>query len=526
MQAEHRISSLKLVIDTTDQVSALAARRQLTESWQNELGPVLESAFDKLPNNDHYLHIDRVELKIKVDSLSELAGAVSDELFDALQQKLVSLPEHSALVNTSVNAQGEPLLLSQTPFSQTLSLETLTQEQQYAKQWAPGELIQHYLEYGHKPWFVDLLEFENIIGAQLAERQSDLVRLAESKDDINVWYRLIDLLLINSETYVVDLMQKMFSSEASFNTLIEKLIQPLTAPNLSVSSLAGYDRIWLIISLISIKRPSLISQLNATPNMLPPVHAWKAILDECALSEVERSEVAPELLQTISEMFSEPLNKHVDNATPAGETAVSSAVDLPDASISSDVIEIKTDVTTLRDSEAEESISELVDYAGLVIVTPFLQKFFNNRGLEIEQAKQQSQHFASTDLAYAATLLHAIATGERECREYQLDFIRLLLGIEKNTVIPTADLVLGDEDLSSVDDLVSAIIGHWTALGSVSINGLRESFISRNAMLSDNEKSWQLHFERMGHDVLLDRLPWSMQTVKLPWMSKPINVNW
>ena len=42
----------------------------------------------------------------------------------------------------------------------------------------------------------------------------------------------------------------------------------------------------------------------------------------------------------------------------------------------------------------------------------------------------------------------------------------------------------------------------------------------------ESRQSWLLRVERLGHDILLDRLPWTISVVKLPWMDEMVQVEW
>ena len=58
------------------------------------------------------------------------------------------------------------------------------------------------------------------------------------------------------------------------------------------------------------------------------------------------------------------------------------------------------------------------------------------------------------------------------------------------------------------------------------MDGLRSSFLEREGRLSEGEQGWQLQVQRVGFDVLLDQLPWGIGCVSLPWMNRPLFVEW
>lgn len=56
--------------------------------------------------------------------------------------------------------------------------------------------------------------------------------------------------------------------------------------------------------------------------------------------------------------------------------------------------------------------------------------------------------------------------------------------------------------------------------------GFQRSFIERPGKLEQREDKWVLYVENRGYDILLDSLPWSYRTIRLPWLKKKINVVW
>jgi hypothetical protein len=69
-------------------------------------------------------------------------------------------------------------------------------------------------------------------------------------------------------------------------------------------------------------------------------------------------------------------------------------------------------------------------------------------------------------------------------------------------------------------------VDHWGTLGRTSVAGFRASFLRRRGLLWEGEGGWRLRVEPRGFDVLLGRLPWGFNVVRLPWMSRPIFTDW
>ena len=118
-----------------------------------------------------------------------------------------------------------------------------------------------------------------------------------------------------------------------------------------------------------------------------------------------------------------------------------------------------------------------------------------------------------------------LACGEVHIPEYQLVLAKLLCGLALN--VPVDYLVqITEAQQREANLLLQAAIDHWGALGSTSPDGLREGFLKRPGKLSHLQTGWKLQIEHQTMDILLDRLPWGLGIVKLPWMQEMLKVEW
>ena len=83
-----------------------------------------------------------------------------------------------------------------------------------------------------------------------------------------------------------------------------------------------------------------------------------------------------------------------------------------------------------------------------------------------------------------------------------------------------------DEDQEKAQAVLRSVIKHWGALGEVSPAQLQHSFLMREGRLRQNELDWELKVEQKGYDIMLDRLPWGLSTVMLPWLEGTLHVEW
>jgi len=156
--------------------------------------------------------------------------------------------------------------------------------------------------------------------------------------------------------------------------------------------------------------------------------------------------------------------------------------------------------------------------AGLVLLHPFLPQLFTACAL-VKEVKV-------ADLERAAGLLHWLATGRDEVYEFELGFVKLLLGLRPDTPLAVGEGLLGAREREEGEALLGAAIAHWKALGKTSVDGLRVAFLQRRGALREEEDGWRLQLEPESYDVLLRHLPWGLATVKLPWMTRPLYTDW
>ncbi|MES2797452.1 MAG: contractile injection system tape measure protein [Bacteroidota bacterium] len=159
--------------------------------------------------------------------------------------------------------------------------------------------------------------------------------------------------------------------------------------------------------------------------------------------------------------------------------------------------------------------------AGLVILFPYIKRFFENIGLiqNGEFTEQKSQNTAIQCLQY-------LATGQ-SISEEEADYLlpKILCGVEIEYFVEFRD-ELHDYIKVEADELLKSVIQNWQKLGNSSIEALRESFLKRNGFITIEENQIILKVEESGVDILLDSLPWGFRNYHLPWMRFNLVTEW
>lgn len=158
-----------------------------------------------------------------------------------------------------------------------------------------------------------------------------------------------------------------------------------------------------------------------------------------------------------------------------------------------------------------------VDSAGIVLLHPFLPALFERLDVASEGKLIQPDR--------ALSLLHFLATRETRAPEYALLLPKLLCGLPLDEPVgPPVELT--DGEIAEAENLLVTVIGHWEALGDASPDALRGTFLARSGKLSRREDDDLLQVEPQSFDVLLDRLPWGIGAIRLPWMARMLWVEW
>lgn len=162
----------------------------------------------------------------------------------------------------------------------------------------------------------------------------------------------------------------------------------------------------------------------------------------------------------------------------------------------------------------------LVSNAGLILTIPFLRALFRRLNL-LDQANE----LLSGKQVEAVQILHFIATGEENAPEFLLLFEKFLCGVPLGFPIQRESL-LNDEIRRECYDMLQELIRQWPALKSTSPDGLRQLFLQRQGKLMETENRYRLVLERKAQDVLLERLPWNIAVLQLPFSKQLLFTEW
>ncbi len=284
---------------------------------------------------------------------------------------------------------------------------------------------------------------------------------------------LLKVLIYNTPLKSISLLPELLAPELikdkAFQREFSKIISFSKDPEFS-------NKIRLLIKALSMDYPEIFKNINFPTDKKEP-KSTKATLQKSPETETKRPELSSE------------------------EIPLATNQDLVENSLNS-----------------EEEI--FIENAGLILLHPFIDRLLTNLRL-VKNGKFEDPSHQNL----AAKVLQFLVFGENELTENFFVLNKILCGMG---IVEVVDLSqeISLESKKECAELLQTVLGHWTVLKNTSVEGLRETFLQRSGKLSRVDKGWKLTVERKTVDILLDKLPWGIGLVKLPWMAEMMYVDW
>lgn len=552
----HRIRRQRWVVKTGSAQDAFIWRKLLHDQGQDLLLPLLEKAFNEAAGNERVIHLPRLELKVALDSKEQLPDVLSDLIPQQIRKQLQSAGREQietsgqdSIQTASVqelvqSVRQEPMQSAGQP---ALWKESTVQRNQF-------DVLLHYLATGSMPWeaaSASVYEKAHAITETCREEWPQLLdHLRNKPESIPFYFRLLQLAPEEKHGPLLKALSESMPQDASMSqemrTTVLRCITLLLDSGCTV--LSRYTRLHIVASLLSQSLnwrqegfivPDLFSSAlySVQPKEMQAFYDLLASLPEPVAALLQHQKTPESESGSGFQLLKSNQDAESDNAPVILNPQIhetQKAVPVRSLDITA---EMARDVnfhnqsvkeSSIPDSPAEGLFPLLVHQAGLVILHPFIIPLFENTKI-IEKGKAKLSSFA---LGRAAALLYFLATGNQELTgdqklyEYELAFIKIWLGLHPETPLPVCGGLLQPGDQEEAESLLESVIKHWSILKNISTNGLRSSFLQRQALLREDEYGWKLHVERKPFDILLDQLPWSISIIKLPWMKKALYTEW
>lgn len=535
----HTIDRQLLEFSFPTRQQALQHQQEISGIYHQKLLPVIEQIFSRHSQGADHIRIEQLEV-----DLGTIAPAKLEETLIARLQQL--LPD----------ALMKKLREPNRGFNITSAMRVATRrdnEQQVTKtisdQQSDLDLFIYYVECGRMPWWVPKKANRNLeqLVARLAHEQPAsmdraLQALVPYGDCARrIIYQLDDTVL---KTLLVVLQPTMAE-------LIYRLNRDLYAIHQHRQLLPVGDSEFRVTIWQHAFQYCVSSQTEGSASLLTPagtavkgqkfssnIYRYiQSVVNKMAIAanpEYNGTDIALQIMESIrilsGRKFSfQTISFKTIMKTIVGERTVSArATTVPLTSTTTTVIHTPdgnlTPVNNLQKKKpAVRSVEDeriQISNAGLVLLWPFLPAFFEGIGLT------ENKTFVTEDAARrGALLLQYMATRETATPEHELTLNKLLSGLDVDEPLPlTIDPTTSEKE--EAEHLLNTVALRWEALKGTSGESLRRTFIIKDGILSAQTNGWKLQIEKSAVDMLVNKLPWSISIVRLPWTKQILFVEW
>ena len=519
----HRIRRQRWLVSTSTNEHAFTLRNQFRERWEDALLPVFETAFDEFSNEDEFIHIPRLEIKLKLYPGSELWEGLPQALYEELATQLRSIAAKRAEQPEDADFRSK-VQGSMHNFKVLIHYLTHGNLPWQASSLQTGESLQTLKETIDQNWsqLLDYIRESNFSEASYF-RLLQLLSAGQSIDLVNnicdnlSYYRkdvlrIILLELLNSGNIFLDLHSRLSLSSWLLSSGFTKEDKPL-----SIDMMADFFHLLPREKKIDIQR--FIDSNSILKSLFHSTFEHHLPGDQMAQVKAAQSPgviVVEGKDQQSSDLISDDGNEEKSPNVSVEE----SKPEISDEYLDFIVATKRMNSVPLNNFQGKPRLK--VQHAGLLLLNPFLTRFFEHTGILADQGKDISFF----NLPRAAALLYFLATGNFEVYEFELGFIKLLLGMDPEQSLPVSEGLISHQDKEESEALLQSVINHWSVLKNTSIDGLRASFLQRSALINETDEGWMVQMETAPFDMLINQLPWSFTIIKLPWMNKPIYTEW
>ncbi|SDX51167.1 hypothetical protein SAMN05444410_11840 [Hydrobacter penzbergensis] len=489
---KHIIGKQFLDITYNGNTDGIALQRTTENMLRKELLPQLEALFDRYSPDDEIISIDRLALEFTLDA-NDMENNLAQRIIEGLNE---------ALARKIKNKSARP-----TPASKFVQLLIFYLRNGYLPWWS------HFTGTGNWHSFV----LENLSASLPAYEKAQLqavIQETQARQRVAVQFH---------ETYFWEFINILSGSQTIFNAWYNDL-QHITEWIARTDQQQSF-RVNIRLSILQfLSTPSGGS--SQSPNAMSEQLAKivKAQLEEVLPKGTLHKETG-----TLKLLIDELNNKDFkalmtqelrrEKTTSSGSTSQQAT--------NADKTETDTQqkeqppaaVNATQDNQPvlSEADTIYINNAGLVIVAPYLGRFFDKLGLLNDNQ--------INNVSRAITLLQHIVTGENEFEEFEVVLPKLLCGLKPQDPIPQKyQLTTADKEAAA--ELLQAVITNWQVLKNTSVAGLRESFLQREGKLQMAGDQWRLKVQTSSYDMLLDYLPWNIKMIKLAWMQSLLVVEW
>src|SRR5690554_2263950 len=482
-ETKHIIEKVRVKLTTPSVSEAHELKNDFSSYFSDYVLPYIEDYLDELfqGKSRKVVRMNQLKLSLSLDDVLRSKDELTIQLKKLLDDQLkVEIEKENNFQHSEKNDQAK-------------DLKILDSETHYF------EAFCFFLERGNCPWWLSneklsfLLEEKNLQTFFSSHNN----KISELFAQVHASKKVIDRLIAQfSPRFLIWLIQQV-------NLGFKKLtIKEISFVEREVQYLSRKEQISFFQNLFKVPSEKKLSntQFDQLIHLVSILMKRKSSLDQQRFQESRAAWV--NVLSLISD------NETVGGAEEALDQAIKQAIDL--------VIEESSDEQGENNQLHDEGL--YIENAGIVLIHPFLRHFFKNIGL-LKNDKELE------DKVLAVQLLHFIAPGKEEDWEHTMLLEKFLCDMPLEFPLSKKSLIT-KKHKKEVEELLGAVLENWKALGSSSIELIRNEFLTRPGKLFQDNVSPRLIVERKTQDVLLDKISWNISIVKLPWSEQILYATW
>lgn len=463
----HIIKKQTIEISFENPGDAIGVQNLVAEMFYEQLQPRMEVLFDEICGENNYLKIDKLEIDCGVLDLKNWEQQFTEQTILKLKDELIQVNKRNI-------------------------------NQEKIEETAAEEAFFFFLENGFMPWnkrFDSLAELEQLlrINEKMIDQLKKLIAQKSKTAERLVWQfsknftsRIINEITKDRENALTEI----FALLKKLNLLdTGKLIDALTYKHIDNHIV-----------------DAAILNLFASDENKTKVEQFFNFL----LTKVEgNEELKAEIREIVNYLKTSKKNSHLYADADKMKTGNNGKEKNP--------VPAKDKKGNENDLLPDEIY---IKNAGLILLHPFFATQFEHLGLTTE-----NKWINSIAQQKAVLVTEFLVTGNTEFEEFNLVLNKILCGTDPDEIVAT-EMHLENEIKSECEQLLRAVISHWSVLKNTSPEGLREAFLQRNGKLSKVDNGWLLQVKQKAIDTLLNNLPWGIGIIRLPWMNEMLVVEW
>lgn len=570
----HLLQKVTFEIGLASQDGAFEIQTRISNAFQSRILKELEKLFDRKVGGNRVITIEKME--INLGSLS--AARLEEDLASTIEKEVegfLAAVEHE-LANRNSTSDS---------FTLSVSHSNSTKSQNISVQWplptnphfeahitiaedsiSVFEKITFLLEYGIHPvaWTAGASKkLSELIAVVFADHSERLVQFIRSnRYNTRIIQRLVFNLTVEQLQYLAALLGCPFSYDLPKLTRELELLlkaRAVTAGDFVANSVCAFSEIqqYLWFSIISRyvtreenqpalpvrsekmdeKTVLLVRLLLSEPHILRKIfikHASGITLrekKELASIAAAIEQIAPTVVAVRKATKHVPLSaadaeksakrdKGEPGVKPGEPTMQEVSYEAPETTI------FKDDKSDGGDDPIQVDTGIYISNAGLIILAPYFVHLFRN--LRLIEGKA----FINKEASVKAVHLLQYACGFENKEDFEghsehdLFFNKILCGLDSTEPVPESYQLSNDEK-DEVQNLLKAVLNNWTIMQRSSIHALQTTFLQKQGRLSKIGSDWEMLVERdSAVEILIDKLPWGISMIKLPWNEYTIHTQW